>query len=87
MLQTSSPSVHWLDSCTYIFSVTVQITKSGSKSAKARLKMQLWNELAEEMRQIQLEHLWETMRTITLFHHKQDDIHNFTIPPHLKRSL
>lgn len=46
--------------------------------------MQLWNELAEEMRQIQLEHLWETMKTIPLFHHKQDDIHSITIPPHPK---
>lgn len=46
--------------------------------------MQLWNELAEEMRQIQLEHLWETMKTIPLFHHRQDDIHSITIPPCLK---
>lgn len=36
------------------------------------------------MRQIQLEDLWETMKIIPLFHHKQNDIHSITIPSHLK---
>lgn len=36
------------------------------------------------MRQIQLEHLWETMKTIPFFPHKQDDIHSLAIHPHLK---
>lgn len=48
-------------------------------------EVQLWNELAEEMRQIQLEHLWETMKTIPLLHHKRDDIHSITSPPHVKK--
>lgn len=70
--------------------MTAQITKSRTKSAKARdklcwLETQLWNKLAEEMRQIQLEHLWDTMKNV--FHHKQDDIHSITIPSHLRREL
>lgn len=68
--------------------MTAQITKSRTKSAKARdklcwLEMQLWKKLAEEMRQIQLEHLWDTMKNV--FHRKQDDIHSITIPSHLRR--
>lgn len=49
------------------------------------LEMQLWNKLAEEMRQIQLEHLWDTMKNV--FHHKQDDVHSITISAHLRREI
>lgn len=59
--------------------------KKCKSQRQSLLEMQLWNKLAEEMREIQLEHLWDTMKNV--FHHKQDDVHSITIPSHLRREI
>lgn len=83
-LQTHSPSAPWM-----CLLATAQTAKPKTKCESTRQSLpaeeiQLWKKPAAEMRQIQLEHLWETAKTLPLFHHGQDDIHSFTISPHLK---